>query len=200
MDELRHQWQNVDTLGTAPSVRYGSASMVYNNHLWVFGGAGAGVGKSSEVWKFSLSENRWYSVVSIGDIPTSRDGHSVTYIGDGKVLMFAGQGFSSPNTKLMKLMDTNRSKSYTIREVFNDIYQFDMNRSVWTRVGVDGTFFPPGRRSHSTVYSGDIPSLSKNQQSVSDGMRTDAISNKSLIVFAGNYIFLFVYLFFNFLI
>lgn len=85
-------------------------------------------------------------------------------------------GFSTPNTKYHRQVDKLRSLCIGIREVFNDIYQFDCNTESWTNIVIGGTFFPPGRRGHSSVYVGNIHPA--------DSVDT-LIKNRSLIIFGG---------------
>ena len=52
-------------------------------------GSGAGLGKSSEVWRFFLGqEKRWERVKCTGDPPSCRDGHSWTYIGTVLIIVY----------------------------------------------------------------------------------------------------------------
>jgi len=79
------------------------AGGVYDDHMWIIMGAGAGNGRSAEVWKFSLKTSEWFAVGASGDIPTARDGHSASYIGDGRFMVFGGQGVPTVNLKANKV-------------------------------------------------------------------------------------------------
>lgn len=64
-----------------PTINYSSSYRVC--------GSGAGLGKSSEVWRFFLGpEKRWERVKCTGDPPSCRDGHSWTYIGTGFEILY----------------------------------------------------------------------------------------------------------------
>lgn len=116
-------------------------------------GSGAGLGKSSEVWRFFLgAEKRWDRVKCNGDPPSCRDGHSWTYIGGGKFVIFGGQGFPAPNNKLGKGADSSRVQTYFKREVYNDLFLFDCETSTWTPIYPNGLNSPMGRRGHSAIY------------------------------------------------
>jgi hypothetical protein len=139
----------VSCRGVVPSIRYNTDAINYNDALWVFLGAGPGVGRSAEVWKFDLPTCKWELQTCKGDIPVARDGHSVTYVGEGKVLIFGGQGVPYLNDgKSEKVTDTMRIKTYFVREVMNNLYQFDCNNLTWTAVEIEGAAMPMGRRSH----------------------------------------------------
>lgn len=85
-------WLPLDSNGLYPPTRYGSGSFLYKGHIWLV--CGEGVGKSSEVWKYSLVDSKWSQVIVAGgdNPPSCRDGQSISYIGNGRVLLFGGQG------------------------------------------------------------------------------------------------------------
>lgn len=113
-------------------------------------GAGAGVGRSSEVWRFDLQTCRWDVIQTKGDVPTGRDGHTATYIGNGKFVVFGGQGVPYENdTKSEKITEALKVKTFLIREVFNNLYQFDCEQCVWTTLPIEGAAMPMGRRGHT---------------------------------------------------
>jgi hypothetical protein len=173
-------WKELENNGLFPSARYGVDGFLYQNHIWLVCGAGAGLGKSSEIWKYSLVDKKWSQVEVKGDIPSSREGHSINFINSiqDQFLMFGGQGISTPNEKFQRQMDKSRSVCLGIREVFNDIYRFDIKSSTWSHVIAEGTFFPAGRRGHSCVYVGNISSSSEK-------LSNSLIRNHSLIMFGG---------------
>lgn len=154
-ETTRYEWRLVhDGIGKIPNVRAKAGSFFYNNHLWIICGAGSGLGKTSEVWKFDLTNKIWSKPISQGDLPFGRDGQSGSYIGDGKFVIFGGQGFSEPNQKLGRESDSMKTKTYWKKEVFNDIWLYDCEANKWTPIYPDGLSFPMGRRGHSSIYLG----------------------------------------------
>lgn len=153
-EKIQLDWRKLVNLGKSPSIRCSNGACVYNDLLWIIGGSGAGIGKTSDVWNYSLVENKWELAVCRGEIPDCRDGHSISYIGNGKFLLFGGQGFTKPNAKLSK--GNAKCKTLLTREVYNDIYQLDCNINSWSKINVDGIVFPTGRRAHTAVYIGSI--------------------------------------------
>jgi hypothetical protein len=116
-------------------------------------GASAGYGRASEVWKFSLSERIWSKAICTGDAPSPRDGLSGSYIGNGKFVIFGGQGFPEPNQKMTKgAAEYSRSKTFNKRDILNDLCEFDCVEQKWTPIYPDGLLFPMGRRGHSAIY------------------------------------------------
>lgn len=154
MENYHYEWRIVhDGIGRVPNIRSDAASFYYQNCMWITCGAGSGLGKSSEVWKFDLASKLWHKIdISPQDSPTMRDGHSGAYIGEGKFVIFGGQGFSEPNKKLGRESDQLKAQTHCKRDVFNDLWVFDCNSLKWTPIYPDGLSFPMGRRGHSVVY------------------------------------------------
>jgi len=153
-DRIDYEWRITHNgEGKTPNMRCNSACWVYKECIWMVCGSGAGLGKSSEVWRFFLgAEKRWDRVKCSGDPPSCRDGHSWTYVGGGKFVIFGGQGFPAPNNKLGKGADSSRVQTYFKREVYNDLFLFDCETCTWTPIYPNGLNSPMGRRGHSAIY------------------------------------------------
>jgi hypothetical protein len=154
MESYHYEWRVVhDGVGKVPNVRYDASTFFYNNCIWVACGGGAGLGKSSEVWKFDTIAKEWSRIdIPPNECPSVRDGHSGTYIGNGKYVIFGGQGFSEPNKKLGRESEQMKAQTHCKRDVFNDLWEFDCNTLKWTPLYPDGLSFPMGRRGHSAIY------------------------------------------------
>lgn len=151
------EWKVVhDGRGRTPNIRANAAAWTFDNALWMACGEGSGVGKSSEIWKFDLTAMLWSRVeVVTGEgqsQPPSRDGHSVAWIGDGRFVLFGGQGFAEKNSKLGKEVDNLRTQTHCKRDVLNDLWVFDCRRLAWQAIYPDGLLFPMGRRGHCCLY------------------------------------------------
>lgn len=72
-------------------------------------------------------------------------------LGQGKFVIFGGQGFPAPNNKLGK-GESSRVQTYYKREVYNDLFQFDCETCTWTPIYPNGLNSPMGRRGHSAIY------------------------------------------------
>ena len=161
-EKLEFSWKTVTNENKkTPPFRSNMAGGVYEDHLWILMGAGAGSGRSNEVWKFSFKDNEWTPVICTGEIPTGRDGHTASYTGNGKFLLFGGQGIPTANLKAHKTGGeggTSKIKTMLAREVFNDVHEFNCVTGVWTPLFPHGT--PPiSRRLHSANfvnYSDDV--------------------------------------------
>ena len=138
-----------------PSVRCNMSGGMYDGNLWLLMGAGAGSGRSSDVWKFDIKKCDWSIVTCSGDIPTPRDGHSATYVGSGKFLSFGGQGTPTANSKAFRSGDqASKTRTLCAREVFNELHEFDCETMTWTAIHPTGGPPPTSRRLHSANYIG----------------------------------------------
>jgi len=159
-------------------------------------GSGSGVGRTAEVWKFNAASCKWSNLVCKGEnIPTSRDGHTVTYIGNGKVVLFGGQGYPYTNEKSEKITEIQKVKTYFVREVYNNLYEFDCETLTWKALLIEGASLPMGRRGHIAFYvpshGGTIAhrhSRSHSSHRVKHGNgpeEENCLPGHSLIVFGG---------------
>ncbi len=152
------EWRLIhDGVGKTPNVRTNASTWIYKGDLWVSCGSGSGQGKSSEIWKFDMNIKSWSRVVVMGESPSSRDGQSGTYIGNGKFIIFGGQGFAEPNKKLGKESEGMKTQTHFKRDVLNDLWIFDCESLKWTPVYPNGLSFPMGRRGHSAIYIKSLP-------------------------------------------
>ncbi|RYG69081.1 hypothetical protein EON64_03635, partial [archaeon] len=138
--------------GRTPNIRSSAASWHYKDALWMVCGSGSGLGKASEVWRFDLGSHQWSRFEVAGDSPPSRDGLSGTYIGEGKFVLFGGQGFAERNVKLGREAESLRTQTHSKRDVLNDLWLLDCEAATWTPIYPDGLQFPMGRRGHSCTY------------------------------------------------
>ncbi len=140
--------------GRLPAIRTGATPIMYEGNLYLFCGFGAGVGRSSDIWRYSMAEKNWNIVTTGGnnsDKPTKRDGHSATYLGDGKVLIFGGQGEPSPNEKSERTLDIVKTKTWSIRDLYNDLFLYDCKSAKWEMLCPQGGV-PLCRRGHSAIF------------------------------------------------
>ena len=63
--------------GRLPPIRTGATPIMHDGNLYLFCGFGAGVGRSSDVWRYSMVEKNWNIVTTRGnnsDKPTNEMG------------------------------------------------------------------------------------------------------------------------------
>lgn len=99
--------------------------------LWVFGGEYASPTQSQfyhyrDLWVYHLADNKWEKVVSPNG-PSSRSGHRMVCV-KKQLIVFGG------------FHDNLRDYKY-----FNDVYAFNLDTRVWTKLEPSGT--PPSPRS-----------------------------------------------------
>ena len=154
MENVEFSWKKLpNATKKIPSIRCNMSGGVYDDHLWLLLGAGAGNGRSSEVWKYSIKNGEWSYVSCTGDAPSPRDGHSATYVGDGKFVVFGGQGEPITNNKSSRIGEqASKTRTLLAREVFNDVYEFDCKEHVWSIVHPLGGPPPTSRRQHSANF------------------------------------------------
>eukprot|EP00596_Hydrurales_sp_CCMP1899_P005037 CAMPEP_0119037638 /NCGR_PEP_ID=MMETSP1177-20130426/6124_1 /TAXON_ID=2985 /ORGANISM="Ochromonas sp, Strain CCMP1899" /LENGTH=760 /DNA_ID=CAMNT_0006999199 /DNA_START=123 /DNA_END=2402 /DNA_ORIENTATION=- len=182
IEKIEYGWKQMPNNNKkVPSVRCNMSGGMYNDHLWLLMGAGAGTGRSSEVWKYSMKNNNWSLVVCTGDSPTPRDGHSATYIGNGKFLLFGGQGVPSKNIRTVRFGE--KTQTLVAREVFNDVYEFDCELQTWTALLPTGGSPPPtSRRLHSAnflCYQEEVEKIEPDEKSVAPLGRSSRINKTS---------------------
>ncbi len=154
-ESITHEWREVQQKGgKLPAVRTGATSCLHDGSIYLFFGYGAGVGRSSDVWRFNIAEGLWSTVQTKGnnsDKPGKRDGHSTTDIGDGKVLIFGGQGDPSVNEKSERTLDIVKTKTWAVRDLYNDLFQYDCKSDTFAMLCPEGGV-PLCRRGHSAMF------------------------------------------------
>ncbi len=154
-ETIRHEWREVQQVGGClPAIRTGAASCLHDGNIYLFCGFGAGVGRSADVWRFNIASGMWNTVKTLGnnsDKPNKRDGHSVTDIGEGKVLLFGGQGDPSVNEKSERTLDIVKTKTWVVRDLYNDLFQYDCTTDTFEMLCPEGGV-PLCRRGHSAIY------------------------------------------------
>ena len=143
--ERAFTWSKVTTENIeAPSPRCLHSGWTYLGKLWIFGGFGPSLdgylsdngdflqlftlnkGYNNQLLSFNPSSKEWVSLKSSGSIPSPRESHASTTIGD-KVWLYGG---------------------YDISIVFDELYKLNMSSLVWTQVQT-GKTKPQGRYSCS---------------------------------------------------
>ena len=156
MDRLKSElaWKELNSASRMPAIRANTQSFVFKENMYLFLGSGAGISRTNEVWRYNLVNNKWSIYPCKGDTPVERDGHTVTYIGNGKFVVYGGQGKPYENEKSEKLIDRVSIKTWYIRELYNSMYILDANDptiGIWTRCSEDGVA-PMPRRGHTMTY------------------------------------------------
>ena len=122
-------WSKVTTENIkVPSPRNDHSGWTYSGKLWIFGGFGPSLDRylndngeflhslrgscNNQLLSFNPSSKQWTNPKCSGFIPTPRDSHASTNIGD-KVWLYSGQNNSV---------------------VFNELYELNMSSLMWTHV------------------------------------------------------------------
>ena len=70
LDLTSYIWTEVTTSATKPSARYGHSSVLYNEHMVMFGGYN-GSSRYNDVWTLNLTSYDWTEVTTLID-PSQR--------------------------------------------------------------------------------------------------------------------------------
>mmetsp|Transcript_10290 Transcript_10290/g.26135 ORF Transcript_10290/g.26135 Transcript_10290/m.26135 type:complete len:786 (+) Transcript_10290:111-2468(+) len=135
MPEDFWKWQEVrGQTGTVYSPRTGHAVVVWNNCFYLFGGTDENA-RQSDIYCFTVSTKRWCLVNPVtGTPPSARSGSKAVVYRDC-VFYFGGY--------------TKKDGEY-----FNDLFQFDIQKSHWTEVKCLSGNPPSVRTDHTCVIHG----------------------------------------------
>lgn len=140
--EITVSWRLLDNVGsiTPPPRGAHTACLTGDGHVLVIhGGIGLYGLRLGDTWFLDLSDGlrsaRWHQITNVRPSPPARSGHSLTWIGENKMVLFGGRG-----------------SGY---EVLNDLWLFDLggDRPNWTELRYDSlsnaTEMPLPRVGHS---------------------------------------------------
>ncbi|KAK3029942.1 hypothetical protein RJ639_038170 [Escallonia herrerae] len=122
--------------------------------LYVFGGYGKDNCQTNQVHVFNTATRTWSEPVMRGALPTPRDSHSCTTVGDklGRGPE-AREGHSAAliGKRLFIFGGCGKSSNSSDEEYFDDVYILNTETWVWKRAGTSGT--PPAKRDSHTCSS-----------------------------------------------
>ena len=85
---VNEQWKRAQT-SNGPGPRSSHTAVVFQNHMYVFGGTNEEGEKLNELWRLDLRTYFWENIVGEGDLPSGRSGHSAVVYGD-VMIVFGG--------------------------------------------------------------------------------------------------------------
>ncbi|KAK2989336.1 hypothetical protein RJ640_015047 [Escallonia rubra] len=122
--------------------------------LYVFGGYGKDNCQTNQVHVFNTATRTWSEPVMKGALPTPRDSHSCTTVGDklGEGPE-AREGHSAAliGKRLFIFGGCGKSSNSSDEEYFDDVYILNTETWVWKCAGTSGT--PPAKRDSHTCSS-----------------------------------------------
>ncbi|KAG0329990.1 Negative regulator of mitotic exit [Dissophora globulifera] len=83
-------WDVIESATESPPARSGHCAAVYDNKIYIFGGADADY-FYNDIWCFDTRNNTWTPIPASGYLPSGRHGHSCVIV-DGVLYIFGGSG------------------------------------------------------------------------------------------------------------
>jgi hypothetical protein len=148
LDDMR--WRKVEVRGMKPKGRYSAGMCQLKGNLMLMGGYGPvssrkrhpqaqyGVGynlggesykANNELFEFHPTTGHWSPVITDSATPLPRQGHTLTAVDDKRAILFGG-------------IDKTH-------KLFNDLWQFDYEKKVWTQILPSSSIWPKARTSHT---------------------------------------------------
>lgn len=126
-------WNLMEPLNpeAGPSPRHSHSAVVYENHMYVFGGYDGHY--RNDLYKYNFSTNTWQEIRRDGMWPKSRYRTSATVL-DNRMYLFGGH-------------DGARQ--------LNDFYYFNFQTETWTLIDLSGMLVPSPRDSHVLLTHGN---------------------------------------------
>eukprot|EP01126_Amoeba_proteus_P008291 TRINITY_DN1305_c0_g1_i7.p1 TRINITY_DN1305_c0_g1~~TRINITY_DN1305_c0_g1_i7.p1 ORF type:complete len:375 (-),score=79.34 TRINITY_DN1305_c0_g1_i7:165-1289(-) len=133
-DPLTNEWIRYEPTGHGPTPRALATATVVGKKIYIFGGANTSGNRHDpsgfcDLYELDLETMSWTEVEPKTTPPQPCYGHTATYVGDGKILVFGGKGY----------------------QVMNNIYIFDVEARVWTQYAFAGNVLIP-RWGHSATF------------------------------------------------
>ena len=134
-------WDSIqDTKGGIPESRKGTTMNLVGNELYIFGGFSRGTYNDLKI--LNLNTNKWREVdtAQMRVIPDPRVSHTMVNY-ENKLVLFGGGGVF---LKQLEMMPS-----------YNDIWMFETDRMMWTKL--EGSGIPPKKRvSHVSAVLGSL--------------------------------------------
>ena len=124
-----------------PPPRSGTASVVLQDKLYVFGGFGGGTGRLDDFYSFDFTTSTWEEVKPLGDIkPGCRENNGVVISDSSQTIILFG--------------------GYNGRRWLNDLWSFDITTNRWTCIQESQDPVDPENRQRSHALN-NIPLMAE---------------------------------------
>eukprot|EP01135_Chromosphaera_perkinsii_P004079 Nk52_evm10s268 gene=Nk52_evmTU10s268 len=133
-------WEDPSVEGDVPTVRYGHASAMVNNRIFVWGGIGGHGDKpvyNNDLYMLDVKQMKegWKRLYPKGIVPSAREGHTLTALGT-MIYLFGG---------------VQETEAYIGED--EEIWRYDTTKNIWEKLSVTGTR-PHARLNHSAAVVG----------------------------------------------
>ncbi|XP_050095130.1 F-box only protein 42 [Anopheles aquasalis] len=136
LTEFNLCWEE-NVYGVAPRIaaRFGHASTLHRNSMYVFGGASLNDSTFNDLWKFDLSRREWVRPIAMGSYPTPKAGASLVCHKD-TLILFGGWRHASTVFHMYTLID--------------DLHVYNIRENRWS-IHNDPLYGPPPMTGHSAT-------------------------------------------------
>ncbi len=130
-DISENSWTEVEAT-TKPSSRvWHESSFIAQNRVLLFGGSQCNEPGVGDTWVFNGTTNKWNQIDNLSSQPDARRYHGLEYIGENKVILYAG--FDGGN--------------------FNDTWEFDLSSNSWLLISNPSNI--RASHAHGMAYIGN---------------------------------------------
>lgn len=114
-DVARKAWVNPPSTGSFPAPRSYASMAAVRDRIFMYGGYD-GRQQFGGLYVYSVSQSRWDKVAAVGEKPTARMNHSLTFVAPNHLIMFGGREHSRRQ---------------------NDVSLFDLATESWKQLSAD---------------------------------------------------------------
>jgi hypothetical protein len=150
--EYYFEWRKVFSRSLLiPPIKCNTAGDVLRDNLWIFGGKGSS-SHFNELWTYSTKKLEWEMIEMKGnDIPSPRDGHTLTKISERYFIIFGGQGPSLDSGICERGTENRKVKCLAMKKLFDDLFEYDIEHKIWNLLP-RRKIRPLARRGHTMVF------------------------------------------------
>ncbi|RHZ00040.1 hypothetical protein DYB35_011835, partial [Aphanomyces astaci] len=142
-----NEWKLISSPNTPPP-RCSHQSVVYRDHLYVFGGEFATADQFyhyRDLWRLDLKTNSWECLEGKGG-PSPRSGHRMT-VWRNYLVVFGGFYEAARETKYVSTTTTSSTITPSTRRWFNDLFLFNFADLKWKKISLPVHKASPAPRS-----------------------------------------------------
>lgn len=167
-DVRLNQWKCPQSRGSFPAPRAYAGMSASSNKIFMYGGYD-GRQQFGGIYVYDVLDHRWDKVVALGEKPTARMNHSLTFVPPHHLIMFGGREHANRqndvslfdiSTSTWKMLNSDSNSKAQNQHFSSSIKQ----ATTLTKSSVTTTTTPVGRTAHSAVHY-EVSSSSRSTRS-----------------------------------